>query len=176
MGTLRHITDYILPPVLDCLEEQQKNRVKLNNERLVPSSEGYFEDPETPEVTYPDVVFIDDIQDEDYSYTMAYNAKVGTVMPILESNYSRFKDEWLICNGQDYYFKWEYPMLYNKIKNIFYNENAIGDEIPLYTKEFCLPKIKSQKLNSESDEKVIWIIKSGRKEQGNYYDKDDDLT
>ena len=146
MGTLRHISDYILPPIVDGLEEQKKNRVKLCN-----------------------------VFDEETGYTMAYNAKVGTVMPILESGYTRYKNEWIPCDGSTY-FKEDYPMLFNKIKNIFYEENAIGDEIPLYINEFQLPLLKPRTLNSNSDEKVIWIIKATRREQGNHYDIMDDQT
>lgn len=174
MGTLRYIKDYITPPIFDSIEEQKKNKHKLNNQNLYASSDGIYQDVEEPQTRYKDVVFIDDVIDDDTGYTMAYNSKVGTIMPILESSYNRFKDEWLICNGKDHYFKWEYPRLYNKIKDIFYNENAVGDEIPVYTDEFVLPLLKTKKLNSNSDEKVIWIIKSGRKEQGNHYDIMDD--
>ena len=176
MGTLRYIADYILPPISDCLDEKKRNRVKLSNQRLVVSEDGFFiREPDEPEYGYPDVIFIDDVLDDDVNYTLAYNAKVGTVMPILESNYDRFKDEWLICDGKEY-FKEDYPMLFNKIKDIFYNENAIGDEIPLYIDEFVLPNLLPRKLNSLSDEKVIWIIKAKRKAQGNYYDIRDDRT
>ena len=176
MATLRYITDYILPPVSDCLDEQKKKRVKLDNERLVVTSDGWFvHEVDDTDEEYPDVVFIDDVLDEETGFTMAYNAKVGTVMPIIESAYDRFKDEWLVCNGKNY-FKEDYPMLFNKIKDIFYNENAIGDEIPLYITEFALPLLKPRKLNSLSDEKVIWIIKAKRREQGNHYDIRDDLT
>ena len=176
MGTLRHISDYILPPIVDGLDEQKKNRVKLCNQRLVVESDGFFtHEPDETERSYPDVIFIDDVFDEETGYTMAYNAKVGTVMPILESGYTRYKNEWIPCDGSTY-FKEDYPMLFNKIKNIFYEENAIGDEIPLYINEFQLPLLKPRKLNSNSDEKVIWIIKATRREQGNHYDIMDDLT
>ena len=172
MGTLRYITDYILPPVLDDLDETKSKRVKLDNQRLVISEDGFYQDPEHG---YPYLVFIDDIIDDDYGYTMAYNAKVGTVIPILASNYDRFKEEWLVCDGHNY-FKEDYPMLFNKIKDVFYEENAIGDEIPLYINEFVLPNLLPRKLDSESDDKIIFIIKASRKPQGNHYDKDDDLT
>lgn len=175
MGTLRYLTDYILPPISDCLDEQKKKRVRLDNQRLVVSSDSIFiHEEDEPEYDYPDVIFIDDIQDEDTSYTMAYNAKVGSIIPILESNYPRFQNEWIPCDGKTF-FKEDYPMLFNKIKDIFYDENAIGDEIPLYIDEFQVPLLKPRKLNSLSNEKVIWIIKSGRREQGNHYDIRDDL-
>ena len=174
MGTLRHMTDYILPDISSGWDEKKKNTVKLDNERLVVTSDGFFiHEEDEPEHDYPHVVFIDDVFDEETGYTMAYNAKVGTVIPILESAYERYKNEWLICDGKTY-FKKDYPMLFNVIKNVFYNENAIGDEIPVYICEFTLPLLKPRKLNSLSDEKVIWIIKAKRREQGNHYLKDDD--
>ena len=175
MPTLRYLQqDYIEGSILDSLEEQKKNRKKLCNQELYSSSDGYYQIEDEYKDRYTDMIFIDDIMDDDIGHLTAYNAKVGTIMPILESSYNRFKDEWLICNGQDHYFKEDYPMLFNKIKDVFYNENAVGDEIPLYTNEFALPNLKPKKLNSNSNEKVIWVIKSGRRAQGNYYIKEDD--
>jgi hypothetical protein len=175
MATLRHLNqDYIAGSLFNSLEEQRENKKKLCNQVLYPSSDGYYQIEDEFQDKYTEVIFIDDIIDEDTGYTMAYNAKVGTIIPILESSYDRFKDEWLICNGKDHYFKEDYPMLFNKIKDVFYDENAVGDEIPLYINEFVLPNLKPKKLNSNSNEKVIWIIKAGRKAQGNHYIKEDD--
>lgn len=174
MGTIRYIKeDYLDGSIFDSLDEKKRNKVKLSNNYLVTTEE--IPSGGDPIRTYTNLVFIDDVLDSEINYTLLYNAKIGTIVPVKESDLDNISKDWIECDGSTLTQE-QYPMLYDLIKDCFYNEDINGEEIPVYTNEFVLPKLDRRKLNSVSDDNIVWLIKANGRIKGNYYLKRDNLT
>lgn len=171
MGTIRYVKeDYLKGSIFDSLNKKVK--IKLSNKNLTTSE--LITEPD-PEHSYPHVIFLDQVLDSEVNYTLLYNAKVGTIIPIKESDKSNLSNDWIECDGSTL-TKDQYPMLYDLIKDYFYNEDLLGNEIPIYENEFVLPKLDKRKINSVDDEYVVWMIKAKGRIKGNYYLKRDNIV
>ena len=82
------------------------------------------------------------------------------------------KDNWIKCDGA-IYTKDQYPVLFELLKDAFYDEFMTGDKVFLYTDEFVVPKLDNKKLE---DTEVVFMIKAFGREKGNYYLKRDNQT
>lgn len=155
--------------VFESLNRRRANKTKLSNENL-DIDYSYNEPP--PKQKYTNIVLIDDVLDTEVNYTMLYNAKVGTIVPIRIEDLPNMKDNWIKCDGATY-TKDQYPALFELLKDSFYNEFITGDEVPLYTDEFAVPKLDNKKLE---DTEVVFMIKAFGREKGNYHLKRDNQT
>jgi hypothetical protein len=170
MGTLRYLRkDYLRGDIFKSMNDKRSNKIRLPNENLDLNSSPVQIDPQTQ---YPNVVFIDNVLDSEVNYTMLYNAKVGTIVPIKLDDVSNMKSDWIKCDGSTYN-KEQYPMLFDLLKDAFYNVDLNGNETPVYTDEFVVPKIDNKKLE---DTEVVFMIKAKGREKGNYYLKRDNQT
>lgn len=154
-------------PVFQSMTEEKENRPRLSNDSLGLNT--YFNTISTEKDFYTGVVFIDDVLDSEVNYTMLYNAKVGTIVPIKIEDIDNLSNAWVKCDGS-VYTKDQYPMLFDLIKGAFYNTDLLGNEIPVYTDEFVVPKIDNKKLE---DTEVVFMIKAKGRNKGNYYLKRD---
>ena len=170
MGTIRYLKkDYLKQTVFESMDEVNANKPRLSNENLDLNTSPVQIDPQKQ---YTNLVFIDDVLDTEVNYTMLYNAKVGTIVPIKIEDLPNMKDTWIECDGSTY-TKDQYPMLFDLLKDAFYNEDINGEEIPVYTDEFVVPKLNHKKLE---DTEVVFMIKAKGREKGNYYLKRDNQT
>lgn len=169
MGTIRYLRkDYLRGSIFESMNQKRSNKVRLPN-NLDLNREPYILEQDQ---IYTNLVFIDDVLDSEVNYTMLYNAKVGTIVPIKLDDVSNMKDSWIKCDGSTYN-KEQYPMLFDLLKDAFYNVDLNGNEIPVYTDEFVVPKLDNKRLE---DTEVVFMIKAKGREKGNYYLKRDNQT
>ena len=89
MGTIRYVKeDYLKGSIFDSLNKKVK--IRLSNKNLTTSE--LITEPD-PEHSYPHVIFLDQVLDSEVNYTLLYNAKVGTIIPIKESDKSNNSDK-----------------------------------------------------------------------------------
>ena len=173
MASIKQIgKQYLNTPLFDRIEKAKEEATRLSNNALILN---VLPESIDPKDHYPHVVFIENVLDSEVNYTMLYNAKVGTIVPIKKSDLSNLKDCWVECAGQTV-LKSTYPMLYNVIGNRFYNTDILDEEIPVYTDEFVLPKIARKKLNSVDNDEIVFVIKTSSRVKGNHYDTRDNIV